>query len=121
MKKIYFPVIFLSTIVMVSCGKKQETEDYTEAAQLFENSATLLTDFTNQIRMSKDSLIVDSLSELLDKRLTEINFSVPPQTDLKLSEQDNDSLYVLMKNFRSAKKLRLEELSRITVDSVPEE
>ena len=67
--------------------------------------------------MANDTATVDSLAMAYDKKLTEVNFSVPFLTDVKLTEQENDSLKKLINNFVKTKAAKMKELSRHNVTS----
>lgn len=105
-------------LVMMACQQKRETDNGVDATQLFNQSAELMIEMTNQIRNATDSSMIDSLSKLYEKRVIDINFSFPPQTDLKLSEQDNDSLFKLANQLLETKSLKLKGLSIVEPDSV---
>ncbi|MCH5227508.1 MAG: hypothetical protein J1F16_06825 [Muribaculaceae bacterium] len=119
MKK--FPAFFLPLfIIITSCGKKEDTTGSEDARQLFTLSAINILEFTERISNSKDSSEIDSLTQLFEKTITDINFSVPPETDLKLTEQENDSLFKLLKQMRSETQARLYELGQVKNDTLNE-
>ena len=109
------PFIFFS---IFSCTSKEKTESTEEARDLFSKSAELIIHTTNQIKDAKDSLEIDSLTYVFEKRITEINFEYPPQTDFKLNEIENDSLYNLLTIMTKEKKSKLSQFSVILKDSI---
>lgn len=112
-KKLIPLFLYLSFILLsFSCGGNKENKEDNSADILFEKSVSLIKDFQTKIKNSPDSLTVDSLSELFEKQLTDLNFSVPPQTDMKLSEQENDSLATLLFQLEDLKKEKLKSLSK---------
>lgn len=116
-----FIMLIFSLFFLNACKKKEISEKVDESQSLFQQSVNLIIEITNQYKESKDSLAIDSLNRLFEKRITDINFSVPPETDYKLTEQDNDSLYKLIQSMKEIKDKRLLELSKIKVDTIPEE
>ena len=103
---------------MISCGNKKESRRSGDADVLFTQSVNLLNQITQQLTFAKDSLSVDSLSDLFEKKIVEINFSVSPETDLNLTEQENDSLSKLYRKYLSIKSTKLIEFSITYNDSV---
>ena len=120
MKSITFlPVLLI--FAFSSCGSKENKERNSEADDLFNKSVQTIIESTLKIKNASDSIEVDSISEAFEKRIIEINFSVSAETDLKLNEQENDSLYKLLNNFRNLKEEKLRELSISHNDTIPEE
>ena len=103
---------------MSGCQKKEESKDNNEARELFMKSADLLIDFTDKIEGSQDSSSIDSLLQLYDKKSVDLNFSVPPGTDYKLTEQENDSLFKLLQNMKRIVEIKFENFSRVTKDTI---
>lgn len=112
-------IIFLIVCpFVISCGNKNESRRSGDADVLFTQSVNLLNQITQQLTFAKDSLSVDSLSDLFEKKIVEINFSVSPETDLNLTEQENDSLSKLYRKYLSIKRAKLIEFSITYNDSV---
>lgn len=106
-----YKILILSLVIgFISCQKKEDVRRTDEASVLFEKSAELIISYTQKINTAPDSAAVDSLYKTYEKHITDINFSVPPQTDLYLSEQENDSLYTLLQNLNASKSTRLSQL-----------
>ena len=121
-KRMIYPLLgsFL-VISMISCVKKENKEQNEDSQKLFEQSALLIKEFSEKIKTAQDSASVDSLSELFEKKLTQINFDFPAETDLKLSEQDNDSLFKLIRQYQNIKILKLSELEKTdTLENIRE-
>lgn len=108
-------------MLISSCAQKKDINDDIEARNLFRNSASNIIEFTEKIWNATDSTSVDSISSLFEKKMIEINFSFPPQTDLKITEQENDSLFYLLQKFTQIKKEKLQELSKTPTDSIPQD
>ena len=115
-RAIYFIILI---ITLGSCGKAEVGEEDKEVNFLFTKSSELIIEFRDKISNANDSLTIDSLSQLFERYITEINFSVDPYTDLKLSEQENDSIFSLLESFTKTKKEKLEILSEVT-DTISE-
>ena len=109
MKNYLFGLIGL---IMISCSAAHKNENERKAKDLFEQSANLILEFREKIVLSTDSIVLDSIYEDFDKRLTDINFSFPPLTDIQLTEQENDSLATLLKSLSNARLDKLKEFGK---------
>ena len=112
-------LIIATTIFIVSCEKKVTQFHNEEARQLFEESASLISKYTDEIKIAPDSASVDSLNERFEKKITEINFHYPSETDLNMTEQENDSLFNLLSNLKQVTTIRLQELKKTDNDTIP--
>ena len=113
-----FRIFFLSLVIFVSCNKKNETENIDEARLLFSQSVELIREYENNIKNAKDILELESISNIFEKKFTDLNFLFPPETDYKLTEQENDSLFKLLKSLNKSKSDRFLEMSCNPTDSV---
>ncbi|MCH5222917.1 MAG: hypothetical protein J1E82_02660 [Muribaculaceae bacterium] len=102
---------------IISCNNEKTHQEDPNPRILFSKSAEIIIEYTSKIRMANDTATVDSLAMAYDKKLTEVNFSVPFLTDVKLTEQENDSLKKLINNFVKIKATKMKELSRHNVTS----
>lgn len=103
-----FPVILFFSVA-TSCVNRNNNPDNSSADILFSRSTETIIDYSSKIRNASDSSELYSLMEEFDKKITEINFSVPPETDLKITEQDNDSLIHLLNQLRIERDEKLKE------------
>ena len=104
-------MLFIS--FMSACQKKENTIEYEEAEELFSKSASNLQNFLIKLENASDTAEIDSLLILLEKQTLDINFSFPAETDFKLTEQENDSLFCLMQIIQSLKEKKLKEFQDI--------
>ena len=93
--------------LLFSCSEKKGSHGNEAAETLFENSVATIQEFTKKMSVAKDTAEVEQLLEHFDKQITDVNFSVPPETDLKLTEQENDSLVKLLIALKNLKEERL--------------
>ncbi|MCH5236348.1 MAG: hypothetical protein J1E95_00940 [Muribaculaceae bacterium] len=103
---------FLLIMSSFSCNVRKEHDNREEPEKLFTKTIEFLSESISKIEEMNDSNDVSNLIENVDKGLTAINFSVPPATDYKLSEQENDSIIKLMESFKLKVKQRYQQLSR---------
>ena len=111
MKRYYYLVFFL-LILFTSCKKKTTPVNNEDAHELFNQTSSLLVEFTDKIQLAQDSASVDSLKQLVEKHLVDINFSVRPETDYKITEEENDSLFRLMNQYRNISQEKLRSISQ---------
>lgn len=114
------PIIIIGIFFLFSCHNKTLQDQREEARKLFEQSADLISQCIENVNNAKDSMEVSNVNEFFEKKITDINFSVPPKTDLKLSEQENDSLFKLLQIYKKTQIIKLKELSIIEIDSIDE-
>ena len=114
------PILIIGIFFLFSCHNKILQDQREEARKLFEQSANLISQCIVNVNNAKDSMEVSNVNEFFEKKITDINFSVPPKTDLKLSEQENDSLFKLLQIYKKTQIIKLKELSIIEIDSIDE-
>lgn len=115
-------ISLINVMVLASCVNNDEgNKNLLLPRQLFSQSAEILNDEIKNIFNMRDSLEVDSLHEALEKKLVDINFSYPPETDLLLTEQENDSLFKLLSHFRNIKEEKLKEFHINKTDTIENE
>ena len=109
--------ILLGSILLccIGCKKEDSSENIDEARDLFNRSAQTIIYFISQIKQASDSLTIDSLNLAFEKNLIDINFSYPPQTDMKLTEHENDSLFKLMSDLKSISEKKLVYFKEIQI------
>lgn len=113
----YFLNILFLVIFLTSCEKREDKIVNEDARRLFNESAQMIADITTKVQNATDSSGIDSLNRIFEKRITEINFSVPSETDLKLTEEENDSIFKLMKELKKQMSEKLISFS-VVADSV---
>ena len=115
----YFNIFWiLALLLSPACVNKEGNSNEEEARFLFNESAELIIDITKKFNLASDSLSIDSINKIYEKSITEINFSVPSETDLKLTEQENDSLFKLISLMKETKCNKLLQLSFNNSDSI---
>lgn len=118
MKFLHSITLIILSVMMFACQHKDDKDSYIEARELFTKSAETITRYIKDIQSASDSTSVDSLYNALEKKLVDINFSFPPETDLKLNAQENDSLYFLLIKIKQEKQFKLEQLKILTPDTL---
>ncbi len=102
-----FTVLFISGLLLTGCNKKVESYDYMVAQQLFQKSARMIEVYIDSISLAPDSAAIKSISQNFNIKLTALNYEFPLDTDLRLNEEENDSLIRMHIRFNKAKKKRI--------------
>lgn len=112
----------LSIICMSGCTSEKKTKDRSDANDMFFRICKLTKDYTVKLTEAPDSASWEDLTSEYEDRLEKINFSYPPDTDLLLTEGQNDTIHNLMMEYIKARDLRLNELLHpiVEVDSLSE-
>lgn len=98
-----FCLLILTSLVFSFCQTEEKTEtiDKRETKKLFDGTLRLIKTYTDSISAAEDTTVVAELFRNFNHNLEKLNFEVAPDTDLTLSEQQNDSLYTKLTEFRS--------------------
>jgi len=93
-------------IIFSGCVKKEESHDHDVAKQLFEKSVRMISVYIDSVNNASDSAALKSIVKNFNVKITRLNFEFPPETDLELNEDENDSLIRMHKHFIRAINLR---------------
>ena len=96
-------------LLICACSNSDSSKNNIEARELFQKSTELINQYSDKIGLASTPYAVDSLLEHFDKDISDLNFAFPPQTDLSLTEQENDSLIKLLDRMQFIKKNRLQD------------
>lgn len=107
------------SLLLNSCGSAENQEKPDTSDLLFLKSVALIKQYTDSINNCSDSLSLQYLIRNFDNKITALNFEFPPDTDLGMSEEENDSLITLFKQMKSLVNRRDSVImNRIPVDSL---
>lgn len=106
------------SLFLTGCGRKPNKNSHIHAAQLFEKSLVLLRAYTDSLSIAKDSAHVEFLARAYESKINAINFEFPPETDLRLTQEENDSLIKLTDRLVAARKDRLKYFASPKKDSI---
>lgn len=112
-----FLLLFFCSAGLISCNKPLDNSSLEATTLLFKESTQLIKETCNKFKEAKDSTELDSLSDLFEKRFTDLNMKFPSNTDLNMTEQDNDSIFKLITLLRNIKENKLKEFS-LNVDTL---
>ena len=109
------------SIIFPSCKEKRTQGIRDDSNILFLKTVEFLVESNSKIELMKDSLELEDLTEQIEKGLTLINFSVLPETDLKLSQQQNDSIIKLLDIYNQKVKKKRKEIQNAKIASETDE
>lgn len=102
--------MLLLGLVFVSCAREQEEQSREESIKLYRSISSLAETYIDSLENAKDTLALNSLMERFENRLDDINYAVIPDTDYSLSEDENDTIFMLLTQVMAARRTRMEEL-----------
>jgi len=91
--------IFTMAITMCSCHGNKDDNSHAMARQLFSKSISLIRIYTDSIRNATDSTSFKRMTEGFEDKIAKINFQFPPDTYLKMTEEENDSIIKMLDRF----------------------
>lgn len=77
------------------CTSQSDDSHKADAAALFDSLHRLTRRYADSIKSAPDSAAAAALFRRYETRLEKIAFSAPPETDLYMTEGQNDTLYML--------------------------
>lgn len=94
-------IVILGMTFMFSCHGNKNQGNHEVARQLFMKSMYLTEEYIDSLENAKDSASVSMMVEHFNLKITTVNYQFPPDTDLDLSEEENDSLIRMFKRMDS--------------------
>lgn len=92
-RKLLRDSLFAAPLLMLfSCAGSGNDTSHLLAAKLFEKTAKAIASYTDSIADAPDSASLHRMTQGINDRLVKIAWEFPADTDLKLSEEENDSL-----------------------------
>lgn len=96
---------------LFSCKENKNTLNHDHARELFIKSMYLAEKCIDSIENAADSATIIRILDNFNTQLTAVNYQFPPDTDLELSEEENDSLIRLFKRLDSTTRTRYKKIS----------
>jgi len=109
-----------SASCLVSCINVETGGNDMNADRLYRKSRQLLLQYTDSFRNARDTADITRIEKKYHSDMIKINFSVPPETDTKMSEGENDTLYMLTAKMLLIKNNKLKSISAGSADTIPE-
>ncbi len=111
MRRLFYCLVCAATLACVAaCNGSKEREDRTEAQRMFSKIVSLTETYTHRISVAPDSVAWVKTSMQFEDSLEKINFSFSADTDLLLSEGQNDTISRLINAYVKARNERIRVL-----------
>lgn len=111
-------IITFFTIIFASCSSHDNKQDFDVAHQLFEKTIRMTEGYIDSISNAPDSAALQKLAEHFDDRIATLNYQFPPDTDLLMSEDENDSIIRMHKRLTNIERKRLKAFSATNTDTI---
>ncbi len=92
---------------IISCGAEKKVKDRSAARKMFAEITSLTKSYTSRLEDAADSATWAKLCDEYEDSLVKINFSYPPDTDLLLSEGQNDTIARLTRDYVRVRDTRI--------------
>lgn len=108
MKKfVLIAVLAVGSIWGLGCSKENNGKDRSQATEMYERICSLTNEYTDKLKAAPDSADWADVCAEFEEKLDKISFSYPPDTDLLLTEGQNDTIHHLMQEYVRARGSRL--------------
>ena len=121
MKKILIIAMMAAGCIYLSgCRQEKKDMDRSKASEMFERICKLTRDYTGKVEQAQDSAAWAAACIDFEEKLDKISFSYPPDTDLLLTEGQNDTIHSLMQEYVKSRDVRIHEIMRsvLEIDSL---
>ncbi len=105
---------------LVGCKRENKEKDRTGADEMFSRITTLTSNYISKLAAASDSAEWASLCHEFEDSLDKINFAYPPDTDLLLTEGQNDTIQNMLQQYIMDRDIRIHEIMHpvVSVDSI---
>lgn len=103
----------VGALLLTACGASGEQEEASDDSdRLYHESLTLIASYTDSLRNAPDSTAVNEKFQRFQQELDSLNRTVAPDTDLLLTEGENDTLYMRLTSLVELYNSRLKVLEQ---------
>lgn len=111
MKRLLYIALSVAALgCIASCAQEKKNKDRSDAHDLFAHITSLTRSYINKIEAAEDSAAWARVSLEYEDSLDKVNFSYPADTDLLLSEGQNDTIVRLTRDYLRARDARLHKI-----------
>lgn len=94
-------------LCMAGCAKEKKENDRSQATEMYNRICRLTEDYTDKLENAPDSADWATVCDEFEEKLDKITFSYPPDTDLLLTEGQNDTINLLMQEYVKMRRQRI--------------
>ncbi|MDE6551652.1 MAG: hypothetical protein K2K98_01630 [Muribaculaceae bacterium] len=118
MKKCVLMALLASVCIGVAgCAQEKKKKDRSQATEMYERICKLTEDYTDRLQNAPDSADWASVCSEFEEKLDKITFSYPPDTDLLLTEGQNDTINILLQEYVKMRERRIHGLLNPDVET----
>ena len=103
-------VMAATCLLSAGCKGEGKADDRTQAEEMYARICELTKTYTSRLETAPDSTDWAAECSEFEEKLDKISFSYPPDTDLLLTEGQNDTIYVLMQEYAKVRNRRVRGL-----------
>ena len=120
MKKLIIAGMAAACVAGAGCKKENKVTERGDANEMFARICRLTEEYTGRLRSAPDSADWAAVCSEYEEKLDKISFSYPPDTDLLLTEGQNDTIHTLMQEYAKERKNRLHGIMhpKVEIDSL---
>lgn len=97
----------------MSCRHRKGDEEKDDSDRLYYSTLNLIKLYSDSLKTASDSLTVQEMFTRFNAELDSLNFSVDPDTDLLLSEGENDTMFIELSSLRKLYENRLKVFGNV--------
>ena len=120
-KNLSIVILAMAAICMAGCSQEHKKKDRSQADEMYKRICRLTQDYTDRLENAPDSADWASVCSEFEDKLDKITFSYPPDTDLLMTEGQNDTIHMLMQEYVRIREDRIHGLlhPQVETDSLP--
>lgn len=108
----------LVALAFVSSCSEHRQDDRSQPDELFARTVEIVKKYTDSLRSVPDTAAIARLTDSYEAAVTKLNLSYPPETDMRMTEGQQDSIWRYTRKFLEVKRSRIRHLLKHNTDSV---
>lgn len=105
--RIPMTILAAACLLGAACRRDSNVKDRRDADEMFSRICALTKEYTARLQSAPDSTDWAGTCAEFEEKLDKISFSYPPDTDILLTEGQNDTIYTLMQEYAKERGRRL--------------
>lgn len=118
--KVLMAMMAAGCVCSFGCTQEKDGKDRSLATEMFQRICRLTEDYIDKVEAAQDSASWADVCIEFENKLEKVSFSYPPDTDLLLTEGQNDTIHSLMQEYVGARERRIHKLMHpvLKIDSL---
>ncbi|MDE6019132.1 MAG: hypothetical protein K2G85_10005 [Muribaculaceae bacterium] len=120
LRNIYVVICIIFAMVIAGCASEKKKKDRREADDMFRKISAFVSEYIEKVGASPDSASWATACSDFEEGLDKITFSYSPDTDILLTEGQNDTINALIEEYIKARDSRIHEIMHpiVLADSI---